>query len=73
MHGQQTTEGTGGQGAAGETVATPTRGDARERETAEIIEPGVAHVEIAPGERTETAGHGLLQVADDEAGQRTSR
>ncbi len=73
MHGQQTTEGTGAQGAAGETVATPTRGDTRERGTAETIEPGVAHVEIAPGEPTETEGHGLLQVADDEEGQRTSR
>ncbi len=73
MHGQQTTEGTSAQGAAGETVGTPTTGDARERGTTESVEPGVAHVEIEPGEPTETAGRGLLQVDDDEAGQRTSR
>jgi len=39
---------------------------------AEMIEPGVAHVEIDPGELTETAGRGQLQV-DDETGKRASR
>jgi len=32
----------------------------------ETIDTGVAHVEITPEESTETAGHGLLQVDDDE-------
>ncbi len=38
---------------------------------AETIEPGVAHVEIAPGAPTETAGSGPLQV-DDETEERAS-
>lgn len=40
--------------------------------SAETVEPGVAHVEIEPGEPTETAGRGPLQV-DEETGQRVPR
>jgi len=38
-------------------------------EPAEMVELGVAHVELEPGEPTETAGHGQLQV-NDETGKR---
>ncbi len=46
--------------------------NARRTGPPETIEPGVAHVEIAPGEPTETAGRSQLQV-DDDPGQRASR
>lgn len=52
---------------------TPITNDtARRTGPAETIEPGVAHVEIAPGAPTETTGRGPLQV-DDETGERPPR
>ncbi len=42
--------------------------DAQRPGPVETIEPGVAHVEIEPGEPTETVGRGQLQV-DDETGK----
>jgi len=56
---------------------TPMTNDtARRTGPAETIEPGVAHVEIAPGAPTETTGRGPLQVddeTDDETGERAPR
>lgn len=46
--------------------------DVRRTGPAETIDAGVAHVEIEPGEPTETAGRGQLQV-DDDTGRQAPR
>ncbi len=52
---------------------TPMTNDtARRTGPVETIEPGVAHIEIAPGAPTETTGRGPLQV-DDGTGERAPR